>query len=114
MLSLFPEILFLAPFAALILRVALALLLALTAWAHVSRPETLARAWALIEMAAAVALLLGAWTQAAALAAAVWLFASLFVREMRIFPKSTVILALIIALSLVLTGPGPFSFDLPL
>ncbi len=114
MLSLFPDLLFLAPFSALALRVALAALLALTAWRHVSEPQNLARAWAILEIAAAVAIFVGAWTQAAALAAAVWLFASLFVKEMRAFPKSTAVLAIIIALSLVVTGPGPFSFDLPL
>jgi uncharacterized membrane protein YphA (DoxX/SURF4 family) len=114
MLSLFPEVLFLAPFAALLLRVALAVFLALTAWAHMSRPEILARAWALVEIAAALALFVGAWTQAAALIASVWLFASLFVPQMRAFPSSTVLLAIVIALSLVVTGPGPYSLDLPL
>lgn len=114
MLSLFPELLFLAPFSALVLRLSLTVLLGLTAWAHVSRPSMLMRAWALGEVVLAAALLVGAWTQPAALIAAVWLFASIFVRDMRLFSKSTVILAIIICLSLAVTGPGAFAFDLPL
>ncbi|TSC63196.1 MAG: hypothetical protein Athens041674_303 [Parcubacteria group bacterium Athens0416_74] len=114
MLSIFPEILFLAPFAALALRLSLTVVLLITAWAHVSRPETLPRVWALAEAAAAVSLLVGAWTQPVALFAAAWLFASMFFHGMRIFPKSTIALALIIALSLVVTGPGAFALDLPL
>lgn len=114
MLSIFPEILFLAPFAALVLRLSLAVMLTLVAWAHVSRPETLPRIWAVIEIATAAALVVGAWTQVAALLAVPWLFASLFLRSMRVFPKSTVVLALVIALSLVVTGPGAFALDLPL
>ncbi len=114
MLSIFPEILFLAPFAALALRLSLAATLLFTAWAHVSRPETLPRIWALIEAATAVSLMVGAWTQPVALFAAAWLFASMFFHDMRIFPKSSVALALIIALSLVVTGPGAFALDLPL
>lgn len=114
MLSLFPELLFLAPFSALALRLALSVLLALTAWAHSSRPGGLAKAWAFFEIVVATALFSGAWTQAGALVAVVWLFASLFVREMRTFPQSTIILALVVALSLVVTGPGAFSIDLPL
>lgn len=114
MLSIFPEVLFLAPFAALALRLSLAAVLLFTAWAHVSHPDTLPRVLALVEAAAAVALLVGAWTQPVALFAAAWLFASMFFHDMRLFPKSTIALALIIALSLVVTGPGTFALDLPL
>lgn len=114
MLSLFPELLFLAPFSALLLRLALAAICALSAWAHLGRSQNSARAWGVLEMALAAALIAGAWTQAVALIAIVWLLASLYVRDIRMFPKSTVVLALIIALSLLVTGPGAFAFDLPL
>jgi hypothetical protein len=114
MLVTFPEILFLAPFSALALRVVLAVLLGLAAWAHAERPQALPRAWALLEAGATIALIGGAWTQPVALVVAVWLFASLFVRDMRIFPQSTVLLALVMALSLVVTGAGALAFDLPL
>lgn len=114
MLSLFPELLFLAPFSALALRLSIAVLLSLTAWGHVSRPRMLMRAWALGEVVLAAALLVGAWTQPAALIAAVWLFSSIFVRDMRLFSRSTIILAIVVCLSLAVTGPGAFAFDLPL
>lgn len=114
MLSIFPELLFLSTFSALALRLSLVAILGLTAWQHVSRRELLVRGWALLEIAAAAALLAGAWTQPVALIAAVWLFASLFVKEMRLFQKSTIALAIVMALSLVVTGPGAFAFDLPL
>lgn len=114
MLSVFPELLFLAPFSALALRLSLAVILALTAWAHASRPAILPRVWAVGEVAAAAALVAGAWTQPVALLVAMWLIAGLYVRDMRMFPKSTVILALIMCLSLVVSGPGAFAFDLPL
>lgn len=114
MLVTFPELLFLAPLSAMLLRASLALLLACTAWVHASQPGMLARAWAAVEIIAAVALAAGAYTQPTALAAAVWLFAGLFVSEMRVFPKSTLVLAIVVALSLVGTGAGAFAFDLPL
>lgn len=114
MLSVFPELLFLSTFAPLAMRIALVAVLALTAWQQTSRPGLLAKGSAFIQVVAAAALIAGAWTQPTALAVAIWLAASVFVRDMRTFPRSTVALAVVMALSLVVTGPGAFSFDLPL
>lgn len=114
MLSLFPELLFLAPFSALILRIGLAVILVLSAWAHLGRPQNAARVLGIVEAGIALGLAVGAWTQAASLIAIVWLLTSLYVRDMRVFPKSTVVLALVVAISLLVTGPGAFAFDLPL
>lgn len=114
MLSLFPELLFLAPFSAFALRVTLAVVLSMSAWGRVSMKDAVSRTVAVVEIALAVALVVGAWTQAAALATAVWMLIMLFVPRMRIFPLSTVAIALVISLSIIVTGPGAFAFDFPL
>lgn len=89
-------------------------MLGLSAWSHLGRGDARSRAWGAVEAALALALLAGAWTQVAALIALAWFGASLFVRDMRIFAKSTMILAFLISISLLVTGPGAFAFDLPL
>jgi len=114
MLSLFPEILFLSPFAATIIRIALAALLAYGAWSTVSSPDVRVRVRAIFEIAVAVLLFAGAWTQAAALFAVLLLALSLAVPQMRTLPRSSVLLALAMAISLVVTGPGAIALDLPL
>jgi len=114
MLSLFPEILFLAPFSALLLRLALAFVFAYAAWTHVSRGEMLVRALGVAEIAVAVALFTGSWTQAGALAgivvAALWLFSP----SWSTYARGTVLLSLAICVSLLVTGAGAFAFDMPL
>lgn len=115
MLSLFPDILFLAPLSIVLFRVALALTLAYSAWRHFSsEADTGARIFGALEIAAAVAIGAGAWTQAAALGAAMILIAELGLPRMRAATLGTTLLALVMAISLVVTGPGLFAFDLPL
>lgn len=114
MLALFPDILFLAPFSALVIRVSVALILAIAAWRHVSAHETTVRGFAIIEVAAAAVLIAGAWVQAAALAALLVLVFWLVVPRVRVFPLSAVLLAIVMCLSLLVTGAGAFAFDLPL
>ena len=114
MLSVFPEILFLSPLAATLLRLALAAVFARAAWVHAQRGDTASRTLAFAEVAVALALLLGAWTQPAALAGAIIAAVWIFQRAARATPFSSALLALAISLSLVLTGPGAFAFDLPL
>ncbi|MBI2612965.1 hypothetical protein HYW59_04145 [Candidatus Kaiserbacteria bacterium] len=114
MLSVFPEILFLSPLAPFLIRVALGVLFASTAWAHIRRTDIASRGLSILEFALAAALLAGAWTQPAALlgsiVAAVWLFQP----TSRVYQLSTVLLALVMSLSLIVTGAGAFAFDLPL
>lgn len=114
MLSLFPQILFLAPFSAFLIRVALALLLGYAAWKHYSDQEVPVRVFAFLEIAAAAALLAGAWVQGVALAAFVGTAIGLALPRIRVFPMSTTLLSLVMFLSLVVTGAGVFAFDLPL
>lgn len=113
MFATFPELLFLAPIAALLMRVAAALVLGYGAWVHVRSSQSLLLGLAVIEGALAIALFLGAWTQPAALAASAVVALWLLCKRARPFPLSTVLLALAITLSLLVTGPGPFAFDLP-
>lgn len=114
MLSVFPELLFLSPLAPFLIRVALGVLFAFTAWTHVQRQDLASRILSILEFAIAAALITGAWTQPAALlggiVTAVWFFQP----TSRVFARSTVLLALIMSLSLIVTGAGAFAFDLPL
>lgn len=113
MLSVFPELLFLAPLGALVLRLSLALLLTVSAWNHSGGAGT-SRVLGVFEAGVAVLLIGGAWTQPATagaiLAAATWLA----LPRMNEFSRATALLALAIAVSLLVTGPGAFAFDLPL
>ncbi len=113
MLSVFPEILFLSPVAPFLIRLALAALFAHAAWNHVQRTEAASRVLSLFEVAAGVALAVGAWTQPAALLGAIIAIVYLF-QPAPTYQKSTVLLALVMCLSLIFTGAGAFAFDLPL
>ena len=114
MLSLFPQILFLAPFSAFVVRLALACVLVFMAWRHFSAPETSLRALGVLEIAAAAALAAGTWTQGVALAGAVRMLLDIVLPRLRTLPISTTLLALVMFLSLVVTGAGVFAFDLAL
>ncbi len=111
MLSIFPELLFLSLFAPFILRVTLAVLFGLASWARFKKgPLALSVAEALV----AILILIGAWTQLAALAALALLGIYLCFRSHAPYTRSTLLLALPIAFSLLITGAGAFAFDLPL
>lgn len=114
MLSIFPELLFLAPFAAFMIRVAVGVMLGMSAYRHVSIATPLMRALGILEGVVALLLILGGYTQAAAMVGFVIVAFALFVPAYRTFPRSTLVLLLILCLSLVVTGAGPFAFDLPL
>lgn len=114
MLALLPEILFLGAFAATLIRTVLAFMFAYNAWHNVSKPGVVMRAFALLEVAVAAALFVGAWTQAVAIAAALMLALSLMMPQFRAWPRSTIALMLVMSITLIVTGPGAFAFDLPL
>lgn len=113
-LSVFPDLLFLAPFSALLVRVALAILFAHWAWKHVRETDIVLRAMGVIEGALAVALFVGAWTQPAALISFVLISSWFFTPRFRSAPMSTALLALVMCATLLITGAGPLAFDLPL
>jgi hypothetical protein len=114
MLSLFPELLFLAPFAAFVIRVVAGFTIGLIAYRHVFTPKTPARVLGIIEGVTAILLVAGGYTQAAALVGAILIAIALIIPSYRALPRSTLALLLIMTLSLVITGAGPFAFDLPL
>ena len=113
MLSLLPQVLFLTPLAIAVIRITLGVLFLYAAWRQFPEKDVLTRIFAALEVVIAIALIVGFWTQAAALAALIVLLVWLFSPK-RIYPVSTLLLALVMALSLVVTGPGAFAFDLPL
>jgi len=114
MLSLFPELLFLSPFAAFLIRVSIACLLAYAASKHITDSSNTVRAIAVVQGILAILLLVGAYTQVAALIAFLFALISLFTPRWRVYPKSTLALAAAMSFTLLLTGAGPFAFDLPL
>lgn len=114
MLSLFPEILFLAPFSALLLRLTLAIILAYAAWQHVAVRDITVRSFSFVEVVLAAVLFIGAWTQAAALLAFVFLALHLMIPRLRVYASGTIALALVMCASLLVTGAGALAFDLPL
>ena len=132
MLSVFPEILFLSPFAPTLLRVAAGIVLLIVAWTHYERRNELGQEkfivvgqgmWipvfaALVEFLTAVGLILGTYTQAVAIVGALLALKHLLWRGHypNFFPlsRSASMLLLAICLSLIVTGAGAFAFDLPL
>ncbi|PIR82511.1 hypothetical protein COU20_01780 [Candidatus Kaiserbacteria bacterium CG10_big_fil_rev_8_21_14_0_10_59_10] len=114
MLSLFPELLFLAPLSATLIRAAAALVFLYAAWHHITIIESrLLKALGIAEVGIALLLLAGIYTQAAALAGA--LVALLWLsRGIRPLPLSTALLTFALTLSLLVTGAGALAFDLPL
>lgn len=114
MLAIFPEILFLAPLSALLIRSALAACLAYAAWRHAPQPNTAIRVLAGLEIATAGAIAAGAWTQLAAIAAFLLFAAAVLIPRLRTAQLSTVLLSLVLALSILVTGPGALAIDLPL
>ncbi len=114
MFATWPELLFLAPFAALFVRLALATIFTLTAWRRFRSRVRVLQVFALIDIIIALAFFFGARTQLVAVFALVCLFAWLIKKEWRPLPRSTVALALVMAFTLIITGPGPLAYDLPL
>ncbi len=114
MLSLFPELLFLAPISAFVLRLALGALFAYTAWHHISRNDILVRILGIAEIALAASLITGSAVQVAAMIAAATIVLWIFVPKLHRWPMSTLLLALVLCASLLVTGAGAFAFDLPL
>ena len=114
MLSIFPSILFLAPFSALLIRIALGLVFIFAGWKHFSRIENPVRALATLELITALSLIAGAWTQVGALAGIVITSVWLAIPHTRPISKIATLLALVMCISLLVTGGGIFAFDLPL
>lgn len=114
MLSVFPDLLFLAPLSALLIRFALGLVFAYAAWKHFSHAENFSRVLSVVEFLSAVSLVLGVRTQIGALVGAFIIAVWLARAPSRPVALGTALLALVMCLSLLVTGSGAFAFDLPL
>jgi hypothetical protein len=133
MLSLFPQILFLAPASPMLLRVAAAICFGYMAWYFWNEQNRLIvidapivghlRPWMVsvgevVSGLVGVLLLVGMWTQGVAIVGAIIVLKQIvfFRRYQGVFPfsRSTYWLLLCICLMLAVTGAGAFAFDLPL
>lgn len=132
MLSLFPQILFLAPLGISLLRVAAGIAFLSLAYWHLGKKNDLRRvefivvgkgAWIvytaiLFEAVTGAALFAGYATQLAAIFGALMALKSLIWRKRypQFFPldRAASALLLVICLSLIVSGAGGFAFDLPL
>ena len=114
MLSLFPGLLFLSPFGAFLIRIALAGIFGYSAWGRLRDTSSLLKVFGIVDGLLAVGLFLGIYSQLAALLGAICAAAWLLKSDWNPYPRSTAALTLIMTISLILTGAGPFAFDLPL
>ena len=115
MLSLFPQLFFLAPFSASLIRLAVAAVFMYTAWVHWNRQDLrLARGKSIVEGLCAIALVLGYYVQAAAIVSLVISIMWVASPIRRPLPFSAILLTMVMCLSLLVTGAGLLAFDLPL
>ena len=132
MFSLFPDLFFLSPLAVALLRIAAGVVFLTIAWDHFSRREQLGEMYfivvgkgqwiplvaAIVELVTGLGLVLGIYTQVAAILGAIGALKSLIWkhRYSTFIPLSHTSSALLLAicLSLIFTGAGAFAFDLPL
>ena len=114
MLSILPSLLFLAPFSAFLIRIALGVVFGYAALRHFENTDAVVRALAILEGALAIMLVVGAWTQVMALLGGLLIGAWFWFPQLRTVALGTVLLSLALSLTLLITGAGPFAFDLPL
>lgn len=112
--SFFPQLLFLAPFSALLIRISIALILVFCAWKHVTSDTPLRRILGFVELLAGVFIAVGAWTQVVAIVVFCVGLIWLAFPSTRALPVSTILLTTVLSISLVITGAGLLAFDLPL
>ena len=132
MLSLFPQILFLTPFSATLLRITAGLVFFYLAYVHYGNRKAVAQeisyfvggasivcaVYILIELLVAFGLFLGIYAQLAALVGLILALKILIVRkslrEVKPLSELSYVLLAVICLSVLVTGAGIFAFDLPL
>ncbi len=111
MLSLFPELLFLAPLSAVVIRLGAAFTFGYIATKRLSAPSMI-RGLGIVEGFTATLLFIGLYTQAAAILGFILALMHISVPRFRIFPTSTMLLIIVLCLSLLMTGPGPFTLSI--
>ncbi len=100
----------LAPLSAVLIRLAAAFTFGYIAAKRLRAPSTI-RGFGIVEGLVAVLLFIGLYTQAAAILGVMLALIHMSVPRFRILPTSTVILIAIMCLSLLVTGPGPFTLS---
>lgn len=111
MLSLFPELLFLAPLSAVLIRLAAAFTFGYMATKRLGAPSVM-RSLGIVEGLVAVLLFIGLYTQAAAIIGLTLTVIYTLISRFRIVPLSTILLLGAMSLSLLVTGPGPFTLSI--
>lgn len=126
MLNPFPQLLVFSFFAPTLLRAAVAIMLFYLAYQQWQRRDAIARVRSAGFPAVSIAfntiigagLLLGYYTQAAALLAVIGFGIGLWMNKrhpsVRILPNTTILILIIVCLSLLVSGAGALAFDLPL
>jgi len=115
MFTLFPEVLYLAPLSAFMIRAALAALFSVAAYTHYRGIQFPSGYMVVaVEALAALSLALGYYAQLGALIGFFTVGSWFIVGPLRPYSKSTAVLALVMCLSVFVTGAGAFAFDLPL
>jgi len=114
MLSVFPELLWLAPLSAFLIRVAVGIVLGYSALQHFKTSETTSRPFAIAEGTTAIGLILGLYTQPVAILGVLIAGAWIVLPRLRTVALGTALLSLVLCVTLLITGAGPFAFDLPL
>ena len=114
MLSFFPELLFLSPFAAFLIRVTLSVVFVYSAYSRLKHERPLLKTYGAIDAVLAILFLGGAYTQLTAIVGIICTVSWLASSTIRPVPMSTAALALVMSLTLLITGAGPFAYDLPL
>ena len=99
---------------AFLIRLALTAVFAYSAYVRIPHAQTLLKLFGIIDGVIAIALLVGFYTQLAALIGTICTAAWLIKSDWNPYPKSTTALALVMCLSILVLGAGPFAFDLPL
>ena len=119
MLSLFPSLLAFGPLGPLVLRLVLGVVLVYWAYSSLKQRKTpLLTTLGLIEGVMGILLIIGLFTQGAALVTAIILVTKLVnkIKEKAFFTSGVnyYFILLIVALSLLVLGAGAFAFDYPL
>ncbi len=118
MLSLFPSLLSYGLVAPFLLRIVLAIVVLHFAYVHIQKKSRIPVIFGTIQAISGFLLLIGLFTQVAALILVI-IFGLLMVKQIinKAFLSDGVnyyLLLFIIALSLIVSGPGAFAFDYPL
>lgn len=122
MLSLFPQILFLSPLSATLLRITVAAAFFIAAYLQWQRRRHLSQGllWGslLFHVALGSMLFVGFYTQLAALLGGIGSLSGLFKNRSTeafvVFSRGSLLLIIVMCLSLLMTGAGAFALDLPL